>query len=109
MLRTAAQRKELCKNCPVAKTAHLLGDSFSILIMRDLLVKPQRFGELEASLNGVSSRTLSNKLKMLEDEDLIQRKVFKTHPPKVEYRLTRKGEAFNGVVNAMRDYGKKYL
>jgi DNA-binding HxlR family transcriptional regulator len=109
MLRTAAQRKEICKNCPVAKTADLLGDSFSILIVRDLLVEPRRFGELEASLSGVSSRTLSNKLKMLEDEGLILRKEYKAHPPKVEYRLTRKGEAFNGVVAAMRAYGKKYL
>lgn len=109
MLRTAAQRKEICKDCPVAKTADLLGDSFSILIVRDLLVKPRRFGELESSLAGVSSRTLSNKLKMLEDERLIRRKEYKTHPPKVEYSLTRKGEAFSGVVGAMRAYGKKYL
>lgn len=109
MLRTAKQRKEICKTCPVAKTADLLGDSFSILIVRDLLVQPRRFGELEASLAGVSTRTLSNKLKMLEEEKLITRKEHKTHPPKVEYCLTRKGEAFHGVVDAMRAYGKKYL
>ena len=109
MLRTAKQRKEICKDCPVAKTADLLGDSFSILIVRDLLVKPRRFGELETSLAGVSSRTLCIKLKMLEEEALIVRKEFKTHPPKVEYTLTRKGEAFHGVVEAMRAYGKKYL
>ncbi len=109
MLRTAKQRKEICKDCPVAKTADLLGDSFCILIVRDLLVKPRRFGELESSLSGVSSRTVSNKLKMLEEEGLIVRKEFKTHPPKVEYALTRKGEAFHGVVDAMRSYGKKYL
>jgi DNA-binding HxlR family transcriptional regulator len=109
MLRTARQRKEICKDCPVARTADLLGDSFSILIVRDLLVKPRRFGDLERSLSGVSSRTLSNKLKMLEEELLIARTEYKTHPPKVEYRLTRKGEAFHGVVDAMRAYGKKYL
>lgn len=109
MLRTAKQRKEICKDCPVAKTADLLGDSFSILIVRDLLVKPRRFGELETSLAGVSTRTLCNKLKMLDEEGLITRKEYKTHPPKVEYKLTRKGEAFHGVVDAMRAYGKKYL
>ena len=109
MLRTAAQRKEICKDCPVAKTADLLGDSFSILIVRDLLVRPRRFGELETSLAGISSRTLCNKLRALEDEGLISRKEYKTHPPKVEYKLTRKGEAFSGVVAAMRAYGKKYL
>ena len=109
MLRTAKQRSEICKDCPVAKTADLLGDSFCILLVRDLLVKPRRFGELESSLAGVSSRTVSNKLKMLEEEGLIVRKEFKTHPPKVEYALTRKGQAFHGVVDAMRAYGKKYL
>ncbi len=109
MLRTPAQRKEICKDCPVAKTADLLGDSFSILIVRDLLVQPRRFGELEKSLAGVSSRTLCNKLKLLEEEGLVKRKEYKTHPPKVEYSLTRKGEAFHGVVDAMRAYGKKYL
>jgi DNA-binding HxlR family transcriptional regulator len=109
MLRTAAQRKALCKDCPVAKTADLLGDSFSILIVRDLLVRPQRFGELEKSLSGASSRTLCNKLRLLEDEGLILRKEYKSHPPKVEYRLTKKGAAFHHVVDAMRDYGKKYL
>ncbi len=109
MLRTAAQRKDICKDCPVAKTADLLGDSVIILIMRDLLVKPCRFGELESSLSGVSSRTLCIKLKLLEDEGMISRKEHKTHPPKVEYKLTRKGEAFHGVLDAMRAYGKKYL
>ncbi len=109
MLRTAKQRKDICKDCPVAKTADLLGDSFSILIVRDLLVKPQRYGELETSLSGVSSRTLCNKLKLLEHEGLVTRKEYKTHPPKVEYKLTRKGEAFHGVLDAMRAYGKKYL
>lgn len=109
MLRTAKQRKDICKDCPVAKTADLLGDSVTILIVRDLLVKPSRFGEIETSLSGVSSRTLCLKLKMLEDEGLITRKEYKTHPPKVEYRLTAKGEAFHGVLDAMRAYGKKYL
>lgn len=109
MLRTAKQRKEICKTCPVAKTADLLGDSFSILIVRDLIDRPRRFGELETSLAGVSSRTLCIKLKKLEEEGLVVRKEFKTHPPKVEYTLTRKGAAFSGVVDAMRAYGKKYL
>jgi DNA-binding HxlR family transcriptional regulator len=109
MLRTARQRKEICRDCPVAKTADLLGDSFSILIMRDLLERPCRFGELETSLSGISSRTLCNKLRVLEDEGLIERKEYKTHPPKVEYRLSKKGEACGGVVAAMRAYGKKYL
>ena len=108
MFRTARQRKTICKNCPVAKTADLLGDSCSILIVRDLLLRPRRFGDLQTSLAGVSSRTLSNKLKMLEEEGLIVKK-HEARPPRVEYKLTRKGAAFNDVVEAMRSYGKRYL
>lgn len=109
MFRTAAQRKEFCKHCPVAKTADLLGDSCNILIVRDLLEKPRRFSDLEHSLAGVSTRTLSNKLRRLEKEGLVVKKLHKTRPQKIEYRLTRKGAAFNGVVEAMRSYGKRYL
>lgn len=109
MLRTARQRKEICKDCPVARVADLLGDSFCILIVRDLLVRPHRFGQLEASLSSVSSRTLTNKLKMLEEEGLIVKKATKEKPPKIEYTLTKKGAAFHKVVDAMRLYGKKYL
>jgi DNA-binding HxlR family transcriptional regulator len=109
MLRTAQQKKDLCANCPVARVADLVGDSVSILIIRDLLERPRRFKDLEASLSGVSSRTLTLKLKMLEKEELIEKKEYSTHPPRTEYKLTRKGAAFHDVVDAMRAYGKKYL
>ena len=76
--------------------------SCSLLILRDLLERPQRFGDLQISLAGVSSRTLSNKLKRLEKEKLVQRKQF-------NYTLTKKGAALQDIVEAMRKYGKKYL
>lgn len=102
MLRTARQRKELCKGCPVARVADLLGDSCSLLIVRDLMESPRRFGELQESLSGISTRTLTLKLRRLEKESLIQKKGLK-------YVLTKKGTALGGVVDAMRAYGKKYL
>lgn len=102
MLRTSHQRKTLCRDCPVARVADLVGDSCSLLILRDLLERPQRFGDLQISLAGVSSRTLSNKLKRLEKEKLVQRKQF-------NYTLTKKGAALQDIVEAMRKYGKKYL
>lgn len=109
MLRTSHQRAVLCRSCPVAKVADLVGDSVSILILRDLLVKPRRFTNLELSLAGVSSRTITLKLKKLEREGLVSR-----HPDfrlgnRVDYRLTKKGAAFQKVVDSMRAYGKKYL
>ncbi len=101
MLRTEKQRKALCRECPVARVADLVGDSCSILILRDLLEGPRRFGELQESLAGISSRTLTLKLKRLEQERLI------THG--AGYKLTKKGTALHKIVDAMRAYGKTYL
>lgn len=109
MLRTAQQKRELCKDCPVARVADQIGDSCSLLIIRDLIEGPKRYGDLAASLAGVSSRTLTKKLKMLEVDRLIERKEYREHPPRVVYRLTKKGAALESIVNAMRNYGKKYL
>lgn len=108
MLRTRSQRAKLCTNCPVARVADLLGDPCTLLIMRDLVKKPRRFGELEDSLGGMSPRTLTNKLQSLEKEGFITRKHF-TKPVRFHYVVTKKGAAFNTVVEAMRTYGKKYL
>ena len=108
MLRTAQQRKTLCRSCPVARVADLVGDSCSLLVLRDLLEKPRRFGDLQNSLSGISTRTLANKLKRLEGDMLVQRKEF-NEPSRVEYILTKKGAALRDVIDAMRAYGKKYL
>lgn len=102
MFRTPQQKRDLCKKCPVARVANILGDSCTLLILRDLLDKPSRFSDLENSLSGISSRTLANKLKGLENEGLIVRTKF-------NYTLTKKGAALHGVIDAMRKYGKKYL
>lgn len=63
---------------------------------------PRRFGEIQASLSGISTRTLTNKLRQLEKETLIRRKDLK-------YTLTKKGAALQEIIDAMRSYGKKYL
>jgi DNA-binding HxlR family transcriptional regulator len=97
-----------CPDCPIGKVVDRLGDSCSILILRDLMQKPQRFTALQASL-GTSTRTLTIKLKRLEQDGLVTRKEFHEKPPRVEYRLTKKGAAFHKVTDAMRAYGKKYL
>jgi DNA-binding HxlR family transcriptional regulator len=109
MLRTAHQRHVLCRNCGVAKVADLVGDSVSIIILRDLLQKPRRFTELELALAGVSSRTLTLKLKKLETAGLVSRHSDRSVGNRINYRLTSKGSALKPVVNAMRTYGKKYL
>jgi DNA-binding HxlR family transcriptional regulator len=109
MLRTARQRKVLCRDCPVARVADLVGDSVSLLIVRDLLLKSRRFTDFELAYQGVSSRTLALKLKALEKEGLIVRDDSKRHVPRVDYRLTSRGRALEPVIDSMRSYGKKYL
>lgn len=96
------------KTCPVAKVVELVGDPCSLLIVRDLLEGPKRFGELEDSLRS-STRTLAKKLRVLEHEKIVLRKELRGEPACIKYSLTKKGEAFQDVVEAMRSYGKKYL
>jgi len=100
--------KTASNTCPVGKVAALVGDQHSLLIVRDLLEGPKRFGELESSVES-SSRTLAKKLKLLEHEKIVTRKAIRSEPACIKYSLTKKGEAFQGVVEAMRAYGTKYL
>lgn len=95
--------------CPVAQVASLLGDTCTLLIVRDLLTGNKRFKELQNSLSPISSRTVTNKLKLLEDHGVIVRNEFKERPPRVEYSLTKNGYRLDAILNEMRIYGKKYL
>jgi DNA-binding HxlR family transcriptional regulator len=95
--------------CPVARVAKLLGDPCTLLIIRDLLTGTKRFGELESSLHPISSRTITNKLKLLEEHSIVVRKEFKEKPPRVEYSLTKEGKKLHAIIEDMRLYGKKFL
>ena len=106
MLRTKKQIKNICEECPVAKTANLIGDTFTLLIIRDVLIKSRRFCELEASLLGVSSRTITKKLKFLKEKGIIERHSYKEKPPRVEYSITEKGQLLSKIIETMRIYGK---
>src|ERR1700744_2816158 len=96
------------KACPVGRVAAVVGDHCSLLIVRDLLESPKRFGELESSL-GSSTRTLAKKLKMLEHEKMLVKKESADSPSCVKYALTKKGAALEPTISAMRAYGAKYL
>lgn len=95
--------------CPVERVAHLVGDKWVLLIIRDLVTGCKRFGELQKSLGAISPRTLSGRLSMLESVDLIERHAFAEIPPRVEYSLTEKGRALLPLIIAMRNYGEKWL
>jgi DNA-binding HxlR family transcriptional regulator len=78
-------------------------------VIRDLAEGSSRFCELERSLEGISPRTLSLRLRALEEEGIVERNTFPEVPPRVEYALTEKGEALVPLVEDMRRYGKRWL
>ncbi len=95
--------------CPVCATADLVCGKWTILIIRDLAEGRSRFCELERSLTGISPRTLSLRLRALEDEGILVRKTFPEVPPRVEYSLTEKGHALLPLIEDMRAYGREWL
>jgi DNA-binding HxlR family transcriptional regulator len=95
--------------CPVCATADVICGKWTILVIRDLADGHSRFCELERSLAGISPRTLSLRLRALEDEGVVERHTFAEVPPRVEYSLTRKGEALLPLIEDMRSYGREWL
>ena len=95
--------------CPVCATADLICGKWTILIIRDLAEGCSRFCELERSLSGISPRTLSLRLRALEEEGILVRKTFQEVPPRVEYSLTPKGHALLPLIEDMRAYGREWL
>ena len=95
--------------CPVAKTADLISNKWTPLILRDLEGGERRFSELERSLTGVSPKTLSERLKRLEEADVINRRCFAEVPPRVEYSLTQKGHDLLPLIECMRAFGQRWL
>ncbi len=95
--------------CPIARTAILIGDRWTPLIVRDLEPGCRRFSELQRSLDGISPKTLSDRLRRLEEAEVISRTCFAEVPPRVEYRLTGKGHALLSVLESMRTFGEEWL
>jgi len=95
--------------CPVCKTAEVVCGKWTLLVIRDLAEGNQRFCELERSLEGISPRTLSLRLRALEEEGIVERHTYPEVPPRVEYALTDKGEALAPLIDDMRTYGARWL
>lgn len=96
-------------NCPVCRTAEVVCGKWTLLLIRDLAAGSSRFCELERSLEGISPRTLSLRLRALEDEGIVERHTYPEVPPRVEYALTEKGEALVPLIDDMRRYGTRWL
>ena len=96
-------------DCPVCATAEIVCGKWTLLLIRDLAEGNSRFCELERSLAGISPRTLSLRLRALEEEGIVERHTFAEVPPRVEYSLTDKGRALIPIIEDMRDYGARWL
>jgi DNA-binding HxlR family transcriptional regulator len=95
--------------CPVCLTADVVCGKWTLLVIRDLADGRSRFCELERSLAGISPRTLSLRLRALEEEGMVERTTFAEVPPRVEYSLTEKGRALVPIIESMREYGRLWL
>ena len=100
-------KKEL-PACPVELTVGLIGDKWKILIIRDLLTGTKRFGELKKSLNNITQKVLTNKLREMEASGLVKRKIYPEVPPRVEYSLTDTGLSLKPILDSMVEWGNNY-
>ncbi|MEM0128325.1 MAG: helix-turn-helix domain-containing protein [Thermoplasmatales archaeon] len=96
-------------SCPVERTLYILRDVWTFMILRDLCPNSRGFNQLKKSVEGISSRMLSEKLKFLEEEGIIVRNVIDTRPVRVTYELTEKGRALGNIVDSMRAWGEKWI
>ncbi len=106
---TRAEYGALAETCPVCATAELIGGKWTILVLRDLAAGSSRFCELERSLDGISPRTLSLRLRALEDHGIVERRTRSEPSPRVDYGLTGKGRALIPLIEDMRRYGREWL
>lgn len=100
-------REEL-PECPVATTVQLIGNKWKLLIIRNLLHAPQRFSELKRTIPGISQKVLTDNLRALEADGLIDREVFAEVPPRVVYSISALGDTLRPIIDAMQAWGTEY-
>ncbi len=101
--------KEELPECPVATTVWLIGNKWKLLIIRNLIYNDrQRFTDFLKTIPSISKRVLTDNLRALENDGLVEREVLSQTPPRVEYSLTELGKTLKPVLDAMRDWGSEY-
>ena len=100
--------KDELPDCPVATTVSLIGSKWKLLIMRNLLLRPWRFNELQKSLDGISQKVLTDSLRSMEADGIITRTVYPEVPPRVEYALSELGESMRPIIKSMEAWGNNY-
>ena len=100
--------KDELPDCPVATTVQVIGSKWKLLIMRNLLVRPWRFNELQKNLEGISQKVLTDSLRSMEADGIITRTVYPEVPPRVEYALSPLGETMRPILDAMEAWGNAF-
>src|SRR3954453_23528046 len=96
--------------CPIATTLDLLGDKWTLLVVRDLLfVGKRRFGEFLESPEGIPTNILSDRLRRLEEHGVVEKSLYSSRPRRYEYRLTAMGAELFHVLRAMAEWGLRHL
>lgn len=95
--------------CPVQKTIAIIQAKWALFILSNLMGGKKRFGEIRKALNGVSPKTLSLRLKELEEAGILKRTIFPEVPPKVEYELTKKGASLGKMIDVMSKWGREWM
>lgn len=97
------------RTCSVARCAEIIGSKWTALLVHDLSEGPRRFTDLRRSCPGISPRTLSERLKELEADEIVTRQSYAETPPRVEYELTDKGRGLLPIIQEMRRFGHAWL
>lgn len=101
--------KDELPECPVATTVQLIGNKWKLLILRDLIYNgPQRFSDFSKTIPGISKKVLTDNLRALENDGLVEREVFAEVPPRVVYSLSDLGKTLKPILDAMHDWGTDY-
>lgn len=96
-------------DCPVARTLDIIGERWTIMLLRDLILRgPRKFQDFQTAFPGISPNTLSARLKTLEGHGIVARHFYEEHPPRAEYRLTDKGRLLGPVLKALREWGTRH-
>ena len=101
--------KEELPECPVATTVQLIGNKWKLLILRNLIYNgTQRFTDFAKTIPGISKKVLTDNLRALEDDGLVDREAFAEVPPRVEYSLSDLGKTLKPILDAMFEWGTDY-
>jgi DNA-binding HxlR family transcriptional regulator len=103
--RAAGTRHAQRSWCPVACSLDMLGDRWTLLVIRDLLRGKTRYGDFLASAEGIPTNILADRLKRLEEAGVVASALYSRHSRRKDYHLTQAGEALRPVVAALRDWG----